>query len=390
MTQMNLVLVFLLLLNTITIGQSWQQAVGIRQNEYIFDLATINNYVFAATESGVYRSSDNGQNWEVKNNGIPTANGLGAHAFSISENKIYVANIYGVFVSNDFGENWTDLNLPEQTYSLSVFVDNEVILAGVPGGGLYRSTNNGVTWNGVTADHIYKISKIDNYYFAGSDDVVYSDDLGLTWQSANFNKFAFWTFSMNDTTFACPIEGGIEKTAPDNISWQTVIGITARVTGILNRNDTILAVTTNNVQYTKYSKKNEPWKTITTNGLPELGINVLNASAICNNYLIVGTSNENITGLGVWYIDMSGIFTSVNEIEVANSITVFPNPASDIIFVNGLNENAKISIYDLSGRLLFSKQVTNKQIDISNFQSGIYTMKIETSKEIVTKKFVKQ
>jgi len=50
----------------------------------------------------------------------------------------------------------------------------------------------------------------------------------------------------------------------------------------------------------------------------------------------------------------------------------------------------KIFIYILSGQLLFSKPMVRSQIDLSNFQSGIYTIKVETSKGVLTKKFVKQ
>ena len=84
-----------------------------------------------------------------------------------------------------------------------------------------------------------------------------------------------------------------------------------------------------------------------------------------------------------------GLVTGIVQVN-ENSILVYPNPVKNNLFVNGLANNSKISIYDLSGKLLFNKQITNNQIDISSFQSGVYTVKIETSKGIVTKKFVKQ
>ena len=38
--------------------------------------------------------------------------------------------------------------------------------------------------------------------------------------------------------------------------------------------------------------------------------------------------------------------------------------------------------------MFFDKQITNNQIDISSFQSGIYTTKTEIAKGIETEKFV--
>ena len=96
--------------------------------------------------------------------------------------------------------------------------------------------------------------------------------------------------------------------------------------------------------------------------------------------MIVNSTNLQVT-IGL----VTGI-TLINE----NAIIVYPNPANNNLFVNGLTENSNVKIYDLTGKLIYNKKVSNNQIDIRNFQSGIYTMKIETAKGIVTKKFVKQ
>ncbi|MDQ5930244.1 MAG: Carbohydrate-binding protein, partial [Bacteroidota bacterium] len=80
--------------------------------------------------------------------------------------------------------------------------------------------------------------------------------------------------------------------------------------------------------------------------------------------------------------------TPTNETENAK-ISIFPNPAHSILFINGLKTQSNISIYDFSGKMVFKKQVDN-QIDISPFPNGIYLMTIETTTGILTKKFVKQ
>lgn len=70
--------------------------------------------------------------------------------------------------------------------------------------------------------------------------------------------------------------------------------------------------------------------------------------------------------------------------------SIFPNPAINYLFISGLNENANVAIFDLTSKLIYKNKVSNHQIDVSNFQNGNYIMKIETSNEIITKKFVKQ
>jgi hypothetical protein len=84
-----------------------------------------------------------------------------------------------------------------------------------------------------------------------------------------------------------------------------------------------------------------------------------------------------------------GLATGIVEIN-DKTISVFPNPANDILYINGLTQNTKVSIYDLFGKMVFNKQINNNQIELNGFQSGVYSIKMENSKGIVTRKFVKQ
>ncbi len=96
--------------------------------------------------------------------------------------------------------------------------------------------------------------------------------------------------------------------------------------------------------------------------------------------MIVNSVNMQVT------VDLA---TGIIEIS-DNTIFVYPNPANNSLFSTGFNKSTKISIYDSSGRVLINKQVFNNQIDISNFQKGIYTIKIENADGMVTRNFVKQ
>jgi hypothetical protein len=84
-----------------------------------------------------------------------------------------------------------------------------------------------------------------------------------------------------------------------------------------------------------------------------------------------------------------GLATGIVEIN-DKTISVFPNPANDILYINGLSQNTKVTIFDIFGKMVFSKQITNNQIDLNGFQSGVYSIKMENSKGIVTRKFVKK
>ncbi|HLA56889.1 MAG TPA: T9SS type A sorting domain-containing protein, partial [Flavobacterium sp.] len=81
----------------------------------------------------------------------------------------------------------------------------------------------------------------------------------------------------------------------------------------------------------------------------------------------------------------------VNEHEFDNSITVYPNPAHDILNVKGQNNIKSIQLFDVQGRILQTNLVNENTatIDISGKQSGIYFLKITSDKGIKVEKIVK-
>ncbi len=88
--------------------------------------------------------------------------------------------------------------------------------------------------------------------------------------------------------------------------------------------------------------------------------------------------------------------TGIEElINIANLISVYPNPITDNFFVNNsFNETdaMTLNISDINGRLV--KKVQNiagrQSINIDDLSKGIYFLKIQTSKGDVVKKIVKE
>ena len=94
--------------------------------------------------------------------------------------------------------------------------------------------------------------------------------------------------------------------------------------------------------------------------------------------------------IGLSEFDVYGTEPTTGIIQVSTDpVFIYPSPAKNILYINGLTEKSKILIYDSGGKIIFNKEITGNQIDISNFQSGVYTMKIETAKGVFTKSFVK-
>ena len=80
------------------------------------------------------------------------------------------------------------------------------------------------------------------------------------------------------------------------------------------------------------------------------------------------------------------VLTGINDIKNSN-IKIYPNPTNNIINIEGLNknENNTIQIFDVQGKLVITKTITEKgAIDLSELNKGVYVIKIgEVAQRIV-------
>lgn len=76
------------------------------------------------------------------------------------------------------------------------------------------------------------------------------------------------------------------------------------------------------------------------------------------------------------------------EDELNSNYKIYPNPSSDLINIEGINinESNKLSLYDIHGKLILEKYITdNTTIDISSLESGIYFIKLKDTYSKVIK-----
>lgn len=81
----------------------------------------------------------------------------------------------------------------------------------------------------------------------------------------------------------------------------------------------------------------------------------------------------------------------VKEISHVSSVKIYPNPASDYINieVTAGNQESHFELFDLNGKLLISKSVSNSdQIELQTFKNGIYPWKITSSEKSFSGKLV--
>ena len=113
-----------------------------------------------------------------------------------------------------------------------------------------------------------------------------------------------------------------------------------------------------------------------------------------NQYMFynVGGNWNNSQYTGSWMIrpivNMNSV--SLSNDNISDSFKVFPNPASNELKVNSNSEKNYISLYDIRGKLLFSKEfsLSSISINISNLCKGIYILRIENEFGLFNKKIL--
>ena len=191
--------------------------------------------IFAGTfYGGIYRSTDDGENWTAVNNGLT---GLYIPALAINASgQIFAATwdvkaCTGIFRSTDNGDSWTEINNGLANLCILSFAINENgdIFAGGDGlggpAGVFRSTNNGDSWASVldTAGNVNGLTVTPaGAIFAGTygNGAFRSTDDGNTWTQVNTGLTAPFVISLtanqSGSIFAGTYFGGGVFRSTDN------------------------------------------------------------------------------------------------------------------------------------------------------------------------------
>ena len=79
---------------------------------------------------------------------------------------------------------------------------------------------------------------------------------------------------------------------------------------------------------------------------------------------------------------------SLTDLNSAESISIYPNPSNGVYLING-EEILELSVYNNSGTLILTQKSTNK-LDLTNYSSGLYILKVKTSNGVISKKLIKE
>lgn len=108
-------------------------------------------------------------------------------------------------------------------------------------------------------------------------------------------------------------------------------------------------------------------------------------SLVVRAYLSGGLMYED-TVLNYWTFEVKdSTHVGISTPSFDNEFNVYPNPSNGTVNVKTADENGMISIYDLSGKMIYRKEaVANETIKIEGIESGLYMLRFEGEKTVNT------
>jgi len=167
-------------------GDNWVKKNNGLKNLWIFSIAIKGNNIFVTTPTGVYLSTDNGDNWVKKNNGLTF---LTIRSITIDEENIFISSGNGaIFLSSNNGDSWIKKNSGSNlSNTISALVSSTNKIFAATWEGVYLSTDNGDTWilknNGLGDISITALTVIGSNIFAGTrqGNIYLSTNNGDNW-----------------------------------------------------------------------------------------------------------------------------------------------------------------------------------------------------------------
>lgn len=394
-------------------AQTWVKISGIADSTEIKQVAAINGQLVVAGQNWYSNSttdfytSANGNTWTK----VPTYSYAGIYVWGLPQNNLLLSS--SLVGSKKLSANaWTTFN--NSGFGYAEFA-NGIIIGGNASapGQLVTVSPTGVA--GPTIGVVYKMGpkycKASNnrlFLFSYGYGMAYIDYSNLsalvypaTLDGTSMTSSSWATYNIidmiqlaNGELIAADALGyGVLKSIDNGINWTTINTIVGPCMSITkNASNDVFLIANNKVWTSTNSGAN--FTDITGNIPPfkkvQLYVNSSNEVFCFNNGNNYQPSNSGIYKLNA---SSTGTTTAIIEHSAEENILIYPNPSTGLFSIT-LPEslvNAKISVFDVFGKEIFSRLQGES---IATFQqqgeSGIYFVLICKGEKIITKKLIIQ
>jgi photosystem II stability/assembly factor-like uncharacterized protein len=367
-----------------------------------------NERLYVGTYSGTFKLAEDKMSW-IKDSGL-------VGSFLISNNGDYFLSNGKIHKSTDNGNSWFIVFVPALSFSATselTKTSNGYLFSGgweyggVHGTGVsmvWRSTNNGVTWDAVYGNGgdklIYTITSTNNdLILAGGNDgqIIRSTDFGETWNLSNTGipSDAYCLnirVSPNGLIFVGTSNYGVYRSTDSGLSWNTVNNglnsLDVRSISI-NSQGKIFAGTSNGVFVTIEDGDN--WSP-RNSGL--IDVSILSLLCDSSDYLYVATMSTGVyrSTLPTTSMEEDGI-ALIRTYKLNQNYPNPFNPATTITYQIPQTGFVSLKVYDILGRevatLVNEEKLAGSyevQFEGSGLTSGIYFYQLKAGEYSETKK----
>jgi hypothetical protein len=80
---------------------------------------------------------------------------------------------------------------------------------------------------------------------------------------------------------------------------------------------------------------------------------------------------------------------SANEVNEQRNISIYPNPASDVLNISGI-EGTEFEIYNAAGQLMRKGKIADQTVNVRDLVKGVYFIQIKNKNDVTKLKFIKK
>jgi len=376
---------------------NWQSTNNGLGSETIWKIKAVNNVLFAATDAGLYKSTDEGQSWEHVRNydsqiqSIAAENDLVLVApgyytiYKVSRDKAsleaFVSLNDGIHVIEGGNSSPQLISFDDTNVIENIHVFDGVIYLSIGNAGLFKSYNNGITWERNSDVRSQDLTKRgdSNFYAVWYGDVYTSMDDGKTWtnryESGLSGYYANRILHGENKMFVGTLGKGVyaREYLTDTELFSDSYSVNGSIISNVTGGVTIEELKSN--LYCSYGasifiSQNSPSTNSTANEIRTIKV----------------VAEDGITEK-VYTIDYS---TNIGEL-VIGQVEIYPNPANSVIFVKSdFGAINRVQVYDMQGELLIEKDDVKGGVNIGSLAQGFYYVKIIHSEGSSSQKFLKQ
>ena len=372
------------------VNAQWQSMNG-PQGRYVRSILCTDSLYYAATGGGVLVSSDQGLNWEFRNNGLTSCD---TKCLVTYNDTVFLATDENIFRTTDGGLHWTSDPYLHNHYIKHILIHNGWLLASTYVQGVYQSLN------GTQGEYLSDAFPHDvryPYFMADNEDAVFiatyrrgvyrSFDDGATWESCGngIGSDVLGIYCHNGKVFATVLGQGVMVSSDNGDTW-TSSGLNKQAKGYAHLGDTLYVACFGDGVFASYDN-GSTWHDF-NNNLPSKNLWCMEAR---DGYLFVGDTQGRIyrgnSDGTVWIrTNTPSFLASVGNIGISGGRVLAATHGSDFFYTdNGSTwtQGTNIGTVEIRGMLVEDNNVfigtdmlgsflsTNKGTSFNSAGSGL-------------------